>query len=222
MVNPNNPYGEPLPSLPAIPAPGPPPPRRDPVRPWLIAALVVFLLAAIALAAVLLWPGDDEKSAGGTSGESASAAASVSDPSASPSAGDQFTAAPNPTPSSEVPPAESSTVEPPAAEPSGPGSTPPQTTNGISEQQRVAACKRAADGEGNRVSSDPQWGTDSGAPVEALTTLLAYLGYDITPTGQYTAGVEQVAKDFQGDFGLEADGIVGPKTWETLHQAACG
>lgn len=215
---PQNQYGEPLSPLPGIPAPGaPPPPRKDPVRPWLFAALGVFLVAAITLAAIILWPGDDETSSGGASSSSAAASASGSeDAAASSSSGDQFTAAPNPGADP------SSTSTSPTVEPGAPGSTPPATTNGINDQQRVAACQLAVDGEGNRVSRDPQWGTASGASVEALTTLLAYLGYGVSPTDYYSSNVEQVAMSFQADYGLDADGIFGPMSWSVLHQAACG
>lgn len=221
-MHPHDHYGEPLPSLPAIPAP--PPPRKDPVRPWLFAALGVFLVVAIALATIILWPADGEKSAGTTS--SASASGEGSGGASSSASGDQFTAAPNPGATDEPSTDEPSATEPSTNEPSTdePGSTsaPPPTTNGVSDQQRVAACQLAADGEGNRVSRDPEWGTSSGASVEALTTLLAYLGYDIAPADYYSPEAEQVAMGFQSDSGLVADGIFGPMSWSVLHQTACG
>ena len=75
--------------------------------------------------------------------------------------------------------------------------------------------------------SKPEPGTDKhtlrrgsqGAYVTLAQTKLIQMGYDLTPygaDGKFGAKTEAAVKQFQRDQGLEADGIVGPKTWEAL------
>ena len=57
----------------------------------------------------------------------------------------------------------------------------------------------------------------TGASVTALQILLAGYGYDPNGIdGDFGPGCEKAVKAFQKDNGLEADGIVGQKTWEKL------
>lgn len=73
----------------------------------------------------------------------------------------------------------------------------------------------------------PEPGTDKptlrrgsqGAYVTLAQTKLIQMGYDLTPygaDGKFGAKTEAAVKQFQRDQGLEADGIVGPKTWAAL------
>jgi peptidoglycan hydrolase-like protein with peptidoglycan-binding domain len=57
----------------------------------------------------------------------------------------------------------------------------------------------------------------SGAAVTKAQQLLDTQGYDPGPIdGVFGAKTEAAVKKFQGDFGLTADGVVGPKTWAML------
>ena len=58
---------------------------------------------------------------------------------------------------------------------------------------------------------------DSGQPVEAFQTMLAYYGYDIEPTGIYDQTTCQVVAAFQRHFRPECvDGVADSSTIETL------
>jgi peptidoglycan hydrolase-like protein with peptidoglycan-binding domain len=57
----------------------------------------------------------------------------------------------------------------------------------------------------------------TGAAVTKAQHLLELMGYDPGPIdGIFGAKTEAAVKRFQTDFGLTADGIVGPKTWAML------
>jgi peptidoglycan hydrolase-like protein with peptidoglycan-binding domain len=57
----------------------------------------------------------------------------------------------------------------------------------------------------------------TGAAVRMLQRLLADFGYDPGEVdGDFGAKTEKAVREFQGDFGLDVDGIVGPKTWAAL------
>lgn len=233
-----DPYGvtmPPLQSLPPVPTgatPGGPggPQRRDPMRVGLIAALVVFLVAAAVLTGFLVWPKDDKPAADGDPGAQSSSSQQSGDaqasgsgaPSSGPS-GDQFT--PGPTTTAGQPGATPTTTKPPTttAKPtttSPPAPTPPPGQNGVSDQDRNGACTVAYSAE--KVSLNSQFdGTDTGPSVYALTTLLAWLGYGTSPSDFYGPGAEQAAMAFQADYGLVVDGIVGPQTWPVIIGAAC-
>jgi len=56
-----------------------------------------------------------------------------------------------------------------------------------------------------------------GDAVRMLQRLLTDYGYDPGPIdSDFGAETEDAVKKFQTDFGLAADGIVGPKTWAML------
>ncbi|HEU5001344.1 MAG TPA: peptidoglycan-binding protein [Actinomycetota bacterium] len=57
----------------------------------------------------------------------------------------------------------------------------------------------------------------SGARVRQLQQALLAAGYDPAGVdGVYGPGTETAVRRFQGERGLDADGIVGPRTWEAL------
>lgn len=206
---PQNPYSGPMP-LPQ------PPPRKDPVRTGLVVALALFLVAAVVLTAVLLWP----KGSASGKRESAGSATTSSQP------GGSSSSAPAPSSQSPAPTATSDQFSDPPPPSTGVGapaspSTTTATTNGVSEQQRADACARATSGSVQKISRDTQWGIASGPDVTVLTTLLAFIGYDTAPTSTYSAQAEQAAMAFQQAHGLEVDGIVGEATWPLLAQEAC-
>lgn len=60
---------------------------------------------------------------------------------------------------------------------------------------------------------------NSGEYVTLLQTKLIQLGYDLSPygaDGKFGNKTLEAVKQFQKDRGLEADGVVGSKTWEAL------
>lgn len=59
---------------------------------------------------------------------------------------------------------------------------------------------------------------DSGEPVRDVQDRLRSLGYDHAPDppGEFGAGTEAALRRFQTDRGLDPDGAVGPRTWQTL------
>lgn len=60
---------------------------------------------------------------------------------------------------------------------------------------------------------------DSGPYVTLAQTELLQRGYDLGSwgaDGKFGAQTEKAVKQFQMDWGLTADGIIGPKTWEML------
>lgn len=54
--------------------------------------------------------------------------------------------------------------------------------------------------------------------VKTLQQLLADNGQDVSVDGYFGAGTTQAVKNFQRSRGLDADGLVGPNTWEALEQ----
>ena len=53
-------------------------------------------------------------------------------------------------------------------------------------------------------------------------TLLKERGYDLGPCGidgDYGPATEKAIRAFQKDWGLEQDGVTGPRTWELLTTA---
>jgi peptidoglycan hydrolase-like protein with peptidoglycan-binding domain len=57
----------------------------------------------------------------------------------------------------------------------------------------------------------------TGDAVKMLQKLLKDWGYDPGPVdGDFGANTLKAVKAFQADLGLQADGIVGPKTWAML------
>lgn len=62
-----------------------------------------------------------------------------------------------------------------------------------------------------------------GAAVKELQTLLQELGYDLGPCGvdsDFGKSTEAAVKAFQKTHGLNADGVVGVKTWAALETAS--
>lgn len=55
-----------------------------------------------------------------------------------------------------------------------------------------------------------------GADTLSVQHLLAQAGHQVEATGAFDAATESTVKKFQESKGLDADGIVGPKTWEAL------
>lgn len=66
--------------------------------------------------------------------------------------------------------------------------------------------------------SDPTLREGSkGVAVRGLQRRLLAAGYDLGEIdGRFGPKTEAAVKGFQGDFGLDVDGIVGPKTWARL------
>jgi peptidoglycan hydrolase-like protein with peptidoglycan-binding domain len=57
----------------------------------------------------------------------------------------------------------------------------------------------------------------TGDAVRMLQQILSDYGYDPgTVDGSFGPNTEQAVKTFQNDFGLDADGVVGPATWAML------
>ena len=57
----------------------------------------------------------------------------------------------------------------------------------------------------------------TGVAVRGLQRRLLAQGYDLGEIdGRFGPKTEAAVKGFQGDFGLEVDGIVGPNTWDKL------
>lgn len=59
---------------------------------------------------------------------------------------------------------------------------------------------------------------DTGSAVKLLQNLLIFLGYfdkDLR-TGNFLDQTELAVKNFQSEYNLQADGIVGAKTWDLL------
>jgi lysozyme len=62
---------------------------------------------------------------------------------------------------------------------------------------------------------------DTGADVKTLQTDLQLLGYNIQADGMFGNGTKSIVMQFQRDFGLSPDGVVGNNTWTELqHQVA--
>lgn len=55
-----------------------------------------------------------------------------------------------------------------------------------------------------------------GDTVSELQEALVELGYDIAVDGIFGDDTHAAVVDFQSNNGLDADGIVGPNTWEAL------
>ena len=58
----------------------------------------------------------------------------------------------------------------------------------------------------------------TGEDVKYLQDLLNHFGSQLTVDRFFGVKTEAAVKTFQGDYGLVADGIVGAKTWDVLHQ----
>lgn len=59
---------------------------------------------------------------------------------------------------------------------------------------------------------------DTGGAVRLLQNILIYLNYfdqDLR-TGNFQDDTEQAVKNFQKEYDLSVDGVVGPKTWDML------
>lgn len=61
---------------------------------------------------------------------------------------------------------------------------------------------------------------DRGDQVVSLQSMLKGKGFAIGIDGAFGAATEAAVKQFQTSHGLEADGIVGPQTWNALVQPA--
>ena len=60
-------------------------------------------------------------------------------------------------------------------------------------------------------------GVEPGEDIAEVQRILQMLGYYRgSITGEYDSATEQAVMDFQRDFGLTPDGVVGPKTYELL------
>jgi len=55
-----------------------------------------------------------------------------------------------------------------------------------------------------------------GPDVLEVQKRLKDLGYKITPSGVYDPATEAVVREFQNDYGIMVDGVVGPDTWNQL------
>lgn len=69
----------------------------------------------------------------------------------------------------------------------------------------------------------PESGTlsegDTGQRVRQLQRALAELGFDVSPDGAFGPGTTAAVQGFQGDAGLDADGVVGPETARAINEA---
>lgn len=54
--------------------------------------------------------------------------------------------------------------------------------------------------------------------VISLTEMLFQLGYDVKISDSFNLSVDAAVKSFQKEHNLVVDGIVGPKTWQTLYE----
>ena len=61
-----------------------------------------------------------------------------------------------------------------------------------------------------------------GVAVETLQKMLPELGFPVTVTGTFDETTRQAVIGFQRKYGLDADGIVGYRSWETLFFANRG
>jgi peptidoglycan hydrolase-like protein with peptidoglycan-binding domain len=59
---------------------------------------------------------------------------------------------------------------------------------------------------------------NSGKSVRHAQCLLNQRGYNLDVDGIFGPKTDQAVRDFQGNQGLEADGIIGEDTWYALHQ----
>ena len=57
---------------------------------------------------------------------------------------------------------------------------------------------------------------DTGAEVRYLQELLTTAGWPVAADGVFGAATEEAVRAFQAANGLEADGVVGARTWERL------
>ncbi len=57
---------------------------------------------------------------------------------------------------------------------------------------------------------------DQGSDVAEIQGQLASLGYDVAADGDYGPATAEAVKAFQASLGIEADGLVGPYTYEAL------
>lgn len=62
----------------------------------------------------------------------------------------------------------------------------------------------------------------NGKSVETLQEKLSGYGYQVEVTGTFNEATRQAVVEFQRKYGLDADGIVGYRTWETLFFANRG
>lgn len=60
---------------------------------------------------------------------------------------------------------------------------------------------------------------DTGDSVTYLQTLLCSVGDPIAVDSKFGSGTEKAVKAFQTQYGLTADGVVGPVTWDALEKA---
>ena len=58
--------------------------------------------------------------------------------------------------------------------------------------------------------------------VKALQERLNLMGYEVTADGDFGAATNQVVKQFQAEYGLTIDGIVGPSTGEKIDMILSG
>lgn len=61
-----------------------------------------------------------------------------------------------------------------------------------------------------------------GSDVVTLQEKLSGYGFQVTATGNFDEATRQAVVEFQRKYGLDADGIVGYRTWETLFFANRG
>jgi putative chitinase len=79
-------------------------------------------------------------------------------------------------------------------------------------QQRAEAIDAAAPDDARPVLHRGE----NGDAVASLQNRLRTLGFDLAIDGNFGAATELAVKQFQRQQGLEADGIVGPQTWDLL------
>lgn len=57
---------------------------------------------------------------------------------------------------------------------------------------------------------------DDGQQVAALQAMLAAKGFALPTDGHFGVATDTAVKQFQESRGLQADGVVGPHTWQAL------
>jgi lysozyme len=63
---------------------------------------------------------------------------------------------------------------------------------------------------------------DTGKAVERLQRALKAAGQAVTPDGDFGPGTDRAVRAFQTAHGLQADGVVGPGTWDALTGGGSG
>jgi len=93
--------------------------------------------------------------------------------------------------------------------------------NGLADRRaRLTRAKEALAGAAAETAGSILRLGDKGAQVAALQSLLGAKGFAILPDGDFGPATDAAVRQFQARLGLEADGVVGPGTWQALKNTA--